>query len=158
MSTNYIDKTKIKGKTYDVHDIRMPVATNVDIGKFVSVDNNGNFTYTGSSSSDIQIHTTSYWNQQTSYIPPAGTLIIYSDYSILDNKDVPNFKVGDGLAYVVDLPFIEDDLRAQLTEHINNSSIHVTAQEKQNWNNKVFVNVEQISQTDQEYKLTFTTS
>ena len=136
----------------------MPVATNVDIGKFVSVDNNGNFTYTSSSSSDIQIHTTSYWNQQTSYIPPAGTLIIYSDYSILDNKNVPNFKVGDGLAYVVDLPFIEDDLRAQLTEHINNSSIHVTAQEKQNWNNKVFVNVEQISQTDQEYRLTFTTS
>lgn len=158
MSTNYIDKTKIKGKIYDIHDIRMPVATNDDIGKFVSVDNNGNFIYTGSSSSDIQIHTTSYWNQQISYIPPAGTLIIYSDYSILDNKEVPNFKVGDGLAYVVDLPFIEDDLRAQLIEHIDNSSIHVTAQEKQNWNNKVFVNAEQISQTDQEYRLTFTTS
>ena len=41
--------------------------------------------------------------------------------------------MGDGLAFVVDLPFAEE----LIYNHIDNNTIHVTAEEKQFWNNKV---------------------
>ena len=49
-------------------------------------------------------------------------------------------KIGDGRAYVQDLPFVNDDLRDQLLNHINNPEIHVTMAEKLFWNNKINVN------------------
>ena len=78
-------------------------------------------------------------------------MIIYDDYTtkeitkvdpitgetITKNVNIPNIKIGDGLAYVQDLPFIDKDLRDKLMEHINNYDIHVTLQDKAFWNNKV---------------------
>lgn len=53
---------------------------------------------------------------------------------------IPGIKVGDGKAYVQDLPFIDQDLRALVDEHIWNTLIHVTAEEKEFWNKKVNIN------------------
>ena len=47
--------------------------------------------------------------------------------------DIPGFKVGDGQAYLVDLPFA-DDLYAR---HILNSAIHVSAEDRASWSNKI---------------------
>jgi len=85
--------------------------------------------------------TTAYWSAQTSYIPAAGALIVYSDYATVDGNSVPNFKVGDGLAYVVDLPFVGDDLRAALASHMADTTAHITAAERAAWNNKVSASV-----------------
>ena len=62
---------------------------------------------------------------------------------------IPGIKIGDGLAYLIDLPFTD----SELIDHINNTTIHVTAEEKNFWNNKnrVF-----ISPQDEE-NLIFTT-
>ena len=49
-------------------------------------------------------------------------------------------KIGDGRAYVQDLPFIDGALRQELLGHINDPDIHVTIQEKLFWNNKLNVN------------------
>lgn len=82
----------------------------------------------------VRTDTTEGWNSLTGYISEEGVVYIYSDYKQNeDGENVPGFKVGDGLAYLADLPF-SDDL---MERHIRNQDIHVTLAEKQFWNNKV---------------------
>lgn len=83
------------------------------------------------------IDTTANWNRRTTYIPQEGQIIVYSDYAVIDGVNVPNIKVGDGTTYVVDLPFVGDDLRIAVENHIADTGIHVTPEEKAFWNNKV---------------------
>lgn len=85
----------------------------------------------------IRYDTTEGWTNNISYVPSEGELIIYTDYSVKDGVNIPAIKVGDGLAYAVDLPFVGDDLRDIYLEHINNSIIHISADERDFWNNKV---------------------
>ena len=105
---------------------------------------------------------TDNWNAARGFIPLEGELIIYDDYkpSYILNVDgsyrldaegnpitrkdgegntlyAPGIKIGDGKAYVQDLPFIDDELRAKLISHLNDTEIHVTLQDKEFWNNKV---------------------
>ena len=95
----------------------------------------------------VENKTTREWNNQLGYVPPKGTIIIYSDYSQEEKTidgvptvfDIPNFKIGDGSAYVQDLPFINDDLRKDLDSHIRNANIHVTLADKLLWSNKINV-------------------
>ena len=49
----------------------------------------------------------------------------------------PKMKVGDGTSYIKDLPFITDDLQDQIDQHINNSNIHVSPQDRAVWDNKL---------------------
>lgn len=94
----------------------------------------------------IESDTTANWNAKITYAPPKGTIIIYEDYAQdSDDNDVPNFKVGDGNAYVVDLPFVGDDLREAFQAHIQDTDIHVTLQEKSDWNDKVRCYVDIVS-------------
>ena len=68
-------------------------------------------------------------------------MIVYSDYSTETVNgmlvDIPNFKVGDGLAYVPDLPFVGDDLRETLSMHLLDTAAHITPAERAFWNAKV---------------------
>lgn len=90
---------------------------------------------------------TQNWNDARGMIPLEGEVIVYNDYAtvtkIVDNEEktiiIPAIKIGDGKAYVQDLPFVNDDLRDQLLNHINNPEIHVTMAEKLFWNNKLNV-------------------
>lgn len=89
----------------------------------------------------IEIRTTEEWNNRMQYIPEAGRIIIYSDKSIIDGVAYPGIKIADGLAYVVDLPFVGDDVTSRiislLEPHINDKNIHITDAERQFWNNKI---------------------
>lgn len=88
---------------------------------------------------------TANWNVSTSFVPLKGEIIIYDDYftkTVEVNGEtvtryIPNIKIGDGLAYVTDLPFVDEYIREQLIAHIENSDIHVTPEETTMWNNKV---------------------
>lgn len=114
------------------------------------------FEDTGISASGIQSvydDTTENWNSKLDFIPPKGIIIIYSDYATIEGINIPNFKVGDGLAYLVDLPFVGDDMRNTLISHINDMVRHITAEERVSWNNKVTCFVEAIS--GDEYTLCF---
>ena len=87
-----------------------------------------------------------------------GELIIYLDYQkeskpeidsegnpVYDSEGnpveeqvlIPGIKVGDGKAYVQDLPFIDQDLRALVGDHIANELIHVSLSDRQKWDNKI---------------------
>ena len=92
--------------------------------------------------------TTENWNAARGMIPLEGEVIVYNDYAtktkVIDGEEqvikIPAIKIGDGKAYVQDLPFVNDYLRDQLLNHINNPEIHVTMAEKLFWNNKINVN------------------
>ena len=85
------------------------------------------------SADKIYYNTTAGWAEQTTLISERGAIYIWSDYRQNDNTDIPGIKIGDGLAYVLDLPFIDADL----VEHIQDIDIHVSLEEKAFWNDKV---------------------
>lgn len=92
--------------------------------------------------------TTANWNEALGFIPLEGELIIYNDYQTVQkevggeirNVVIPGLKIGDGMAYVQDLPFVGEDLRDVIMEHVNNPEIHVSMRDRLFWNNKLNVN------------------
>lgn len=92
--------------------------------------------------------TTANWNAAHGMVPLEGEIIVYNDYKTitkeidgqLRNVQVPGIKIGDGAAYVQDLPFVDEELRDRIMDHINNPDIHVSLREKLFWNNKLNVN------------------
>lgn len=91
------------------------------------IDGNVNL---GTSISQILTATTEEWNSNPTLVSKKNTLYIYSDYDNNGSTDVPAAKIGDGSAYLIDLPFIE--------------SGGITYEQIQSWNNKVtaFINPE----------------
>lgn len=89
--------------------------------------------------------TSQNWNNARGFVPLDGEIIIYTDYKTITQlvngvqvtKNVPGIKIGDGNAYVQDLPFIDDELREALMAHITNADVHVTLNDKAFWNNKL---------------------
>ena len=95
----------------------------------------------GNGNARIESNTTEGWSSQTTYVPKKDSIIIYTDYKTIVQdgvtKLVAGIKIGDGNAYVVDLPFIDDELRELLTTHINDTNVHIQEGERNFWNNKL---------------------
>lgn len=82
----------------------------------------------------VYFDTTSGWNAQTSLVSDDETLYVYTDRTTDSHGNaLAGIKVGDGSAYVIDLPFINADF----TEHLGDSTRHITNEERAAWNNKV---------------------
>lgn len=74
---------------------------------------------------NVEMKTTEEWSQMIDYIPKAKTIIVYSDYQQdKDGNYIPGLKIADGMAYVVDLPFvtgtieITPEVEERITEEI----------------------------------------
>jgi len=95
----------------------------------------------GPNTAKIEVRTTAEWNTMLQYIPSANRIIVYSDKSVIDGAPIPGIKIADGLSYVVDLPFVGDDISAEfvrlLNEHVTDRIAHVTEEERNFWNNKI---------------------
>ena len=129
------------------------------------LETNGSFPTTFSSQNDLlQIktwsgqtlkvgkvisNTTAGWNSQSNLIAEKNTIYVYSDYQIIDGKTIAGMKIGDGTSYLIDMPFTDSGI----LEHINNSIIHVSANDREKWNNKVSVYID----TEDEENIVFTT-
>ena len=86
----------------------------------------------------MEVGSTVEWQARLNYIPNKGDILVYTDKEILsDNITVPGIKIGDGLAYGIDLPFVGDDIAEDLLNHIKDTTIHITAAERTKWNNKI---------------------
>lgn len=89
----------------------------------------------------VRYNTTAYWDEHGDYLPAAGEIIIYSDYHKYEEdgetKYIPGMKIGTGNGYLADLAFFADENSSILIEHITNTIIHTTAEEKARWNNKL---------------------
>lgn len=86
--------------------------------------------------------TTAQWNSMVGYIPQAGEICIYDDYRTItdgegNEKTVAGVKIGDGLAYVVDLPFLTSEIESALYEHLADTISHINSMERTTWNSKL---------------------
>lgn len=84
------------------------------------------------------IGTTAYFEGVKTTVPPRGQLVIFSDLRSIKKSDgttitSAGIKVGDGIKTIEQLPFID----WFYWDHINDANIHVTAEEKTFWNNKI---------------------
>ena len=93
--------------------------------------------------SDIPIHygTTEHWNSQPDLVGKKSHIYVYSDYAEteIDGKTVaiPNIKIGDGSAFLIDNPFISKSVEDILNLHIDDNSVHISETERNFWNDKV---------------------
>ena len=91
----------------------------------------------------IEFGTTEEWNSNPRYVPVEGMITVYTDYQQKTDPStgevtyIPGFKIGDGNAYLIDKPFVGDDIRDILTEHIEDTGIHIQPGEREFWNNKL---------------------
>lgn len=89
--------------------------------------------------------TTANWNRYPKFIPLAGEVIVYSDRSSYEQDGnivyVPGIKIGDGHAYLIDLPFVGGSdvtpLLTRLDDHEQNSLVHVSSADREKWDNKL---------------------
>ena len=77
--------------------------------------------------------TSANWATKTTLKSQLGYIYVWTDYQTSDNTDIPGIKIGDGQAYVLDLPFV-DTIYAQ---HIADTIAHVTQTDRNNWDSKV---------------------
>lgn len=103
----------------------------------------------------VRSGTKEYWDSQRSLIGEKNFIYVYTDHQKKTDTwgrvtNIPGIKIGDGKAYLIDLPFVDDIYLS----HINDSTIHVTQDEKNRWNNKVRAIVTRIDPEN----LIFTTS
>lgn len=95
------------------------------------------------------------WDLDRNLISQKNVLYIYLDYKNINKNGeqifIPGLKVGDGTTYLIDLPFVNDfnngEIEQQILNHINNTTIHVLAEEKEFWNNKLNLSLQSESQT-----------
>ena len=90
----------------------------------------------------IKHDTSQHWNEAIGFIPLKGEFIVYEDYKteLIDGvaKYIPAIKIGDGNAYVQDLPFMgEASIPQEVWDHINNALIHVSEDDRVYWNHKI---------------------
>lgn len=91
------------------------------------------------SSVSIEIHTSQDWIDAGRAISKKGTFYVYSDGFTQDGQVIPRVKLGDGMAYISDLPFLDSYLLNQIFDHINDNNRHITPQQRLFWNNKLNV-------------------
>lgn len=85
---------------------------------------------------NVHIDTTANWNAQPQLVGKRGHLYIYKDYTVIYDVEVPAFKVGDGSAYLIDVPFVAGN-DSKLNAHILDVNVHIQDGERAFWNNKV---------------------
>lgn len=84
----------------------------------------------------VHINTTEYWNSKEHFIGERGHLYVYTDHCIVEGQYIPAVKVGDGMSYLIDNPFVSSN-QEQLINHINDHAVHISPNERYFWNNKV---------------------
>lgn len=99
----------------------------------------------------ILFDTKANWDAQTTLVGKANTIYVYTDYMQSDGKNVAGIKIGDGNAYLLDNPFIDQ----VYYNHINDLTVHITSAEREFWNNKVRC---YYSQNNRDGLLIFTTN
>lgn len=95
--------------------------------------NGTTYATSGGGESYIYSDTTAGWASQATLVAQANNIYVYTDYQSASGQNIPGIKIGDGNAYLIDLPFI-DTIYAQ---HIADSEIHVSSTDRTNWDNKV---------------------
>ena len=114
------------------------------VDKYLIIDNNGNLGWKSDTHTELLFHTTEYWDSHPGIKTDAGTIYVYTNkfsYKNLEGETifVPGLKIGDGNAYLIDKPFITDAVMYSLTQHLNDTLVHVSNTDRARWDNKLNV-------------------
>lgn len=99
----------------------------------------------------VSENTTAGWNSTPLYLPKLGEICVYTDHTTVQDDmghDItyPGIKIGDGNSYLIDMPFVGDDIRYLLLQriksHEDNTIVHITQEERVFWNNKLNLDVD----------------
>lgn len=90
---------------------------------------------TGGSAGNVIVKSSDEWAETPELVSDKGTIYVYMDKDESGNITDVKFKIGDGAAFVVDVPFASPS-KNEFDSHINNTDVHVTPAEKEAWNNK----------------------
>ena len=89
----------------------------------------------------LHFGSTAYWNAAPDLIGKKDHIYVYTDYAEIERDGekiaVPNIKIGDGSAFLIDNPFITTSVEELLEAHIADDVRHITEEERSFWNNKV---------------------
>ena len=147
MGIKYLDKdgleyfyNKLQTQFAQASDIH-PVDSTVSSTSVNPVENRAIYAAIAAAVQSTELHrpevyfdTTAGWAAKGSLVSEVNTLYIYTDYQQdSEGNDIPGIKIGDGNAYLIDKPFLD----TVYYEHINDTDIHITAEEREFWNNKV---------------------
>ena len=118
---------KLYGTLYAAESLTGSIGSSESLSGVIGISGSGG-------SSNIFYGTTQFWNEKPTLIATRGSIYVYSDHSKdPDNKDIPAIKIGDGTSYLIDMPFTDDTY----ARHILDTVVHITAAERESWNNKV---------------------
>lgn len=99
----------------------------------------------------IYFDTKENWASQTSLVSEKDAIYVYTNnHTDSQGNLCASAKIGDGMAYVVDLPFTDQGI----WEHIYDTAIHITDAERIFWNNKVRCYYSEVTEDE---NLVFTT-
>lgn len=85
-------------------------------------------------SAPVQSKRAEDWDADPTFIGECGTIYVYMGARTdPQGRPLAGLKVGDGTTYLIDLPFLDEELYS----HIENGDVHITPQERLKWNNKV---------------------
>ncbi len=95
------------------------------------------------------------WNSNIHQLSEKNVLYIYTNYKMIEQDGeeflLPGLKVGDGTSYLIDLPFLNSGdnstINQQILDHMNNRVIHITAEQRSFWNNKLNYQPQLINET-----------
>jgi hypothetical protein len=94
------------------------------------------FFSSATSNPSVVAHTTEEWNQIASTTKSEyGVIYIYTDYTQHEGVDIPAMKIGDGNAFVVDLPFFSS---------VGTTQPYITYEDVDRWNEKVAATVDPV--------------
>lgn len=86
----------------------------------------------------VSENTSAGWNEKSLYVPKHGEICVFTD--------IAQIKIGDGSVPIIDLPFINqayyDEIMAELHNHVNDMSMHVSVEDRKRWDNKLNYYVE----------------
>ena len=78
------------------------------------------------------------WNAQPQLISAKGSVYVYSNHEIYDGRYIPGVKIGDGVSYLIDMAFIDDEY----ADHIKDTIIHVSTEDREFWGDKVTCDID----------------
>lgn len=90
-------------------------------------------------SDTILRNTCDYWNSHRDFIPKDKQIVIYTDAIFYSGNYYSMIKIGDGNAYLIDIPFINEATLKKLSDHCNDEIIHITQDEREKWNKAVTI-------------------
>lgn len=90
--------------------------------------------------SEIVYGSKEFWDNNPGFISERGTIYVYIDAFLIEGVSIYGIKIGDGSSFLKDMPFIGENDTKLLSNHINDTSLHIQPGERNFWNNKLNYN------------------